>query len=312
MPLESFEQRGALLKIEVTEGTDAAPVAGTDGLLIMNGQSRTEANVIERVIDRSYFGHDPFVTTMHRASIEGDVELIGHATAGTAAAVGKLLRIGGMSETLDAVGPPAIATYLPISTSIPSGTAYWYHAGTLKKVVGARSSISGVMMRIGEYFKARARIEGACSDETEVAVPSITLSTFQAPTPATTATMSLTINGFAVDGVALSVDFGTELQTKQHTEAQVSRIVDRRPTFTAEFYRPLQASLNVRSLWRNHTLIPLIGVVDGGANKLARLTVGYGQIESVEDIDLEGDFGYRITGRCLPSAGNDEFQIDFE
>lgn len=312
MPLESFERRGLLVKTEVTENTDSTPLAAADGILLLNGSSKLEADVIERAIDRPYFGGDPFVLTKFRGSIEGDIELIGAAVAGTASPLSTVLRMGGMAETLDAVGPPAFARYNPVSTGIISATSYFFHAGTLKKLTGSRAAISGVKLAIGDYPKARIQIVGNATDVEETALPSIALANFQTPIPATTETMTLTVGGFAVSGTEFTLDFGSELGLVEHTEARLSRISDRKPTFTTTFYRPAKADLDVHALWRTHSLVPIVALVDGGAARLTRVTVGFGQIESIEEVEIEKDYGYKLTGRCVPFAGNDEFLIEFE
>jgi hypothetical protein len=307
MSLESFERRGLALKIETTENVDAVPTSALNAFLLMNGSSGVESEKIERPIDRPFFGADPFVNGLFRGYIEGDFEVLGAATAGLTAPIAPLLRIGGMAETLVA---STSATYNPISSAIPSASAYFWHAGTLKKLLGSRAQISQMAMKIGDFFKARMRIEGNCTDVLDTALPTdFDLSAFRAPPAITTETMILTINGSAVEGVELSLDFGTEMQVKEHSEARVARIQDRKPSFTARFYKPTKATLDLHQLWRNHTLVPIVGTVDGGATKKAVLTIGYGQIESISEIDLEKDYGFEVKGRCIPSAGNDEFTL---
>lgn len=315
MSLESFKRRALLLKAEVTEGTDSAPVAGTDGLLMLAGSSKIEADSIERDVDRATFGGKPFVLTKLRGSVEGDIELIGAATGGTAAPIATALRMSGMAQTLDAVGPPKSAIYNPISTGIISATAWFYHAGTLRKLTGARGNLASMALKIGDFPKARLTILGNASGVVdEAALPAVDFSGFQTPVPGSTETMELLVNGVAVEGIELSLDFGNALSIIEHTEARLSRITDRLPTFTATFYRPSKASLDPYALWAAHTLIPLIATVDGGSEgKLTRLTIGQGQIETIEEVDQDGDFAYKITGRAIPtSAGNDEFLVGFE
>lgn len=315
MSLESFKRRALLVKAETVEGTDSAPVAATDGLLMLSGSSKIEADAIERDVDRATFGGKPFVLAKMRGRIEGDIELIGAATPGIAAPIGTALRMSGMAETLDAVGPPKFARYNPISTGIISASAWFYHAGTLRKLAGARGNLSSVALKIGDFPKARLSILGNASGAVdEIALPSVDFLAYQTPVPGSTETMELLVNGVAVEGIELSLDFGNALNIVEHTESRLSRITDRVPTFTATFYRPAKAALDPYALWAAHTLIPLIAKVDGGsAGKLTRLTIGQGQIESIEEVDQDGDFAYKITGRAIPtSAGNDEFLLGFE
>lgn len=311
--LESFTRRGVILKKEVTEGVDSLPTAATDGLLLLNGSSKIEATAIDRAIDRSYFGHDPFVLTQYRGTIEGDIELIGAATAGTASRLSTALQIAGFAETLDAVGPPAFARYAPISTGFASATSYFYHAGTLKKLTGARASLSGLIIKIGDFPKAKLTIQGNVDgDVSEAALPNIDLSGAQTPAAVTAETFTLSVNGFNVAGVEFGSDLGNDLGITEHSEGRMARIRDRKPTFNCSFYRPDKASLDVYALQKAHVLVPIVALVNGGAGMVTRVTVGFGQIETVEEVELDTAFGYKISGRCIPSVGNDEIKVEFE
>jgi hypothetical protein len=315
MALESFTRRALLLKAETVEGVDAAPVGATDGLLVINGSSSIEADVIERAVDTPHWGAKPFLLSKRRGTIEGEIELIGASTPGTAAPIATALRMAGMAQTLDPTGPPAQASYNPISTGIISATAWFYHSGTLKKLTGCRADISGLRLAIGDFPKANISILGNfAGDVDEASLPVVDLSAFQTPVPGSTETMALTLNGFAVEGTEVSIDFASALAVVEHTEARLARITDRVPTFTVTFYRPAKADFDPYALWNTHAPVAIVATVDGGtAGKITRLTIGQGQIEGIEEIDIEGDFGYRITGRCVPtSAGNDEFLLDFE
>lgn len=321
MPLERFKNRALLLKVEATEGTDAAPVAATDAFQLMDGTSGVLSDKIERTIDRPFFTHDPFVNTNIRAFIEGGFEIVPPSTIldGTSkASVDALLKIAGMAKTFVAAtaGPPAtpaILRYNPVSSGIASGTAHFFHAGTFWRLTGARANITSVAMDIGNYLKAQARIEGGCQQVEEAALPGgLDYSAFTTPIANTTETMEMRVNGFAVDGKSIGLDFGNSLQTIEHTEARVNRINDRKPTFTARFYRPARASLDPFALWKAGTIIPLFGTItDPVAGLQTKMNVR-GQIEDVRPTDIDGDYGYEITGRCIASdTGGDEFTIEF-
>jgi len=315
MALEFFTQRAVLLKQEVTEGTDALPVGATDGLLLLNGSSKVESTVIERAIDKPVFGHDPFLLSNFRGTIEGDVELIGNAAPGTAPKLATLLKLGGLAQTLDPVGPPIAARYNPISVAIPSGTAYFHHGGTLVKLTGCRASLSALTFAIGRAPTARVQILGdATGDVDEAALPVVDLAGFQVPVPVTEPTWALTINGFAVSATELTFDFGSDLKIIEHSEDKIALIASRKPTWSVTFYRPAKASLDPYALAKSHASVALVSTLDGGgAGKLTRLSIGQGQIETVEPIDADGFLAYKVSGRAIAtSAGNDEFLLEFE
>lgn len=312
--LEYFKRRGLLLKIETTEGTDAVPTPALDAFQVFDGSSGIDSDKIERDVDRPFFTHNPFVNTNLRGFVEGGFEIVppaGTLTAVSKASINALLQTAGTAKTF--VTTPATVRYNPISSAIPSATGYFYHAGTLYQIVGGRSNISSLMMDIGSYLKGQFRFEGGCQQVLEAALPTgMDFSAFTTPVANTTESMQLTVNGFAVEGKGLTLNFGNSQQTVEHTEARVNRIKERKATFTSKFYRPARASLDPWALWKAGTIIPIIGtVVDPATTKQTKLTLR-AQIEDVKSTDIDGDLGYDITGRCIASdTGGDEFTIEF-
>lgn len=312
--LERFKNRALLLKVETVEGTDAVPTPAADAFQLFDGTAGLDSDKIEREVDRPFFTNNPFVVTNVRGFIEGGFEIVppvGPYAAGTKAAIDSLLQIGGMARTY-AAGPPALIRYNPVSTAIASATAYFYHAGTLYKMTAARSAISGIEMEIGSYLKGKCRIEGNCTQVDEASLPAgLVYTNFTTPMPNTTETMEMRINGFAVEGKAIGCDFGTELKTIEHTEKRLSRISDRKPTFTSRFYRPAKASLDVHALWKAGTIVPILGsITDPLSGLQTKLTVR-GQIEEIREVDIDGDLGYEISGRAIASdTGGDEIVIE--
>lgn len=315
--LERFKNRALLLKVEVTEGTDAVPAPATDAFQLFDGSSGLMSEKIERMVDRPFFTHDPFVNTNIRGFIEGGFEIVppdvSPYTAASKASVDALLKIAGMAKTFVA-GPPIIVRYNPVSTAMPSGTGYFYHAGTLYKLTGARANLSSISMEIGNYLRGQCRIEGNCTQVEEAALPAgLDYTAFNAPIANTTESMELRVNGFAVEGKKIGVDFGSQMQTAEHTEARVNRIRDRKPTFSAQFYRPARASLDPFALWKSGAVIPLFGSITDPATGLQTKLTVRGQIEDVKPTDIDGDLGYEISGRCIASdTGGDEIVIEFQ
>jgi hypothetical protein len=311
MPLESFEQRALLYKVETVENTDAVPTGALNAVQFLNGQSGIASEKLERSLDRPYFAGKPFVPVGIYGFIEGEIELIGAAAAGQASPLGPVLRTGGMSEAL-VVGPPALTRYAPISSGIPSGTGYFHHGGTRKILTGARAKIDGIELSIKKYAMAKVRIEGNCTDCTEQAFPTPDYAAFGDPVDLRTETMALSINGFNVDGLSVSLDLNSELKVKEHTEARVARISDREPTGVVRFYRPTFASLNPWTLWRNQTKVPIVATLDNGvAAKKIKLTIGFAQLEEPKEVEVERDIAYECAFRALTSVGGDEFSIEF-
>jgi hypothetical protein len=125
--LDFFSKRAIYAKQETTEGTDATPSASTNGILLMDGKRSSAYDSVARPVDTPWFGNDPVGITNTRAIYEGDFELFSPATPGQVTTGNYvqevLLLCSGMAVTKSASAPKT-TTYSPISTAIPSMTAY--------------------------------------------------------------------------------------------------------------------------------------------------------------------------------------------
>lgn len=323
--LESFSRRLIAIKAESVEGTDANPSTSANTFDLLNGSSGTEFDKIERPRDRAYFTNESFIVSNKRAFVEGEFEIAPPVTPGSAsgtlgdAPVEVILFPCAMEKTKSSVNGTTI--YTPISDSIPTVTADFYHAGTLKEIVGARGNITSLAMAIGERAKGNIRLEGVYTEVDEAAVPTDgDYTAFAIPSVAThdnsqmrfyTSVAANTLPVF-LWGKSLSVDFGNELQTKQFTQLRISSISDRNATFTARFARPDKAEVDVYALRDAGAQIIIdFTTVDDDATTYTRLRVK-GQIETITDTDIDGDFGYEISGPCIAqTGGGDEFELEF-
>src|SRR6185503_156637 len=122
---KSAEKKLLLSKIEGTEGTDAAPVVGTDAILTVGlDGSQLEADEIVRNIDCQYFGARPTVYSQIRKPVPFGVEIAGSGvSATTVPAWMKLIRVCGFDAGV-AGGSSVVQT--PISAAVPSATLYPY------------------------------------------------------------------------------------------------------------------------------------------------------------------------------------------
>lgn len=324
--LDFFTSRGLALKAEVTEGTDPTGTSAANSFDIMNGKSGTEFDKVERKRDRPYFTGDSFVVANKRAFIEGEIELVPPPTPGTVGAPGTApcevaLLPCGMKRTLSTNK----TSLTPISRNIPSVFAYWWHAGTYLEVAAARGNVNGLKMEIGQRFMANIRLQGTYVEKEEAALPTdFDYSDFTTPLVSEHDNSTLIVNvedstGATVGtadlhlwGKMLSVDFNNQLNTKQYTEKKTTSISDRKATFTARFARPAKADFDVyASRDAAHTVTFAYRVTDPDTGLYSELIVR-GQLDQITDADIDGDFGYEVTGSCIASsAGGDEFEINF-
>lgn len=316
--LEQFSKRALLLKLETTPGVDASPTAGADAFQVMDGTSQLQSDTVDRNVDRPYFTNTPFGVTNIRGTLQGNFEIVPSATPGTTeAAVSSLLQIAGLAATLDAVNKTT--TYNPISESIKTASAYWYHSGTLRKVLGSRADVSGLAIAIGDYLKGQMSLQGSCDDVSEAALPTgLDYSAFTEPLISThdNTTLKYGAAGSAPStvlwGKSLSIDFGNEIGTKEYTSHEETGITDRKATFTTTIAQPdLANDFDPWADWKAGKLIALAyNLKDPATNLYSELGIR-GQIESVNPTDIDGDYGLEIQGRCIASsAGGDEFYLE--
>lgn len=330
--LDFFKKRALLIKAEATEGTDSLPVPGTDGFRFFDGSSSTEFDKIERNEDRPFFGGNSFGTANHRATIEGTFELYPPATPGAVstsdAFCDRVLLPAGMT----AVKTLATKTtrYNPISTGIPSATAYWYHVRRLIKVLGARANLSSLGIEIGQRFTGQASLQGEYSEVTTQTLPTVTLPTTVPVVSSkrnSTCLLGTLVKGGTASSAgtplvdlhtwakALRIDFGNALAYREYTEKGVSGITDRAPTFTLRLAATdISADFDPWFIRKNGIIVTAAyrlyndDTKDGLYSELGVRC----QIEGINEVDIDGDDGFELTGPCIPSSsGGDEFYIGF-
>lgn len=317
--LEKFTRRGVLLKEQADPNVPETLDANTDGILLYDGSSGTEVDTVEENPDRPYFGGQSQVIANKRAFITGEVRLVpptspGDAVNGTPNC-DIALRPAGMARVLDAGNK--ITRYNPITEGIPITTGAFYHAGTLLKPYAARHSLSGISLEIGQRAKAQLRIQGDYDSFTKVVLPTI-------PVPdeiGAVLAASNSVTQIRVDedegswlnvlGKALSIDHGTGLNTKEYTELKETGIDSRQGTFTLRIaktdlddFNPVQVRDEARIFEAT------LRVTD--ADNLYTMIGVRAQILGVNAVNIDGDYGWELTGPCRASAvGGDEHFIEF-
>lgn len=322
--LDQFRKRAVLLKQEVTEGVDSSPVGATNAVLLMDGQSSTEVDVVEREIDRPFFTNNAFGTTNRRAIIEGSFELFPPVTPGAAltsdAACSPLLLPAGMAVVKN-LGAKT-TRYNPASSAIPSSTAYWHQNDILIRALGCRHNISGLSIQIGNRFSGQVRVQGSYESVEASSLPTAILYTDVPPFATYRNTVAHVTNpvggtNLLVWAKSLQIDFGNELGTKEYSSVKLNQVSDRRATFTMRIARTALADFNPWTVRDAGTVIGLkmrtynVEHPTAPVGLYSELGVR-GQIEGVQIVDIDGDTGFELTGRCIAgNSGGDDFYIEF-
>lgn len=336
--LDRFKKRNALIKAQPTENVDPTPTGGSDAFRFFNGETSTEFDKIDREEDRQYFGNYPFGVANRRAKIGGEFELYPPATPGQVstgnADCEKILLPSGMAVTKNAL--ENITRYSPISDGVPMVAARFYHTGTLLNALNCRGDISSLAIEIGQRFKGKGSLLGNYTEVVAAAAPAVTLPS-KVPVVAnarnTRAYLSTLVRGGteSTDGTPLgallvwakmlSVDFGNDLKHKEYSSKAVNKVDDRKgkwsmriaKTDITDDFNPWYVRDNAIVLTASMSLYEVEGatpdtVITGLYSKLAIR----GQIETITPTDIDGDYGWELSGPCIPTdSGNDEFYIEF-
>lgn len=314
----SYDRAAILLKAEVTYGTDPVPAGATDSILASNIRVRFGANKLTREQSRGYLGARPFVTTGRQTFIEFDVELLGHATPGTAAPISPVLLACAHAEALT---PATDAVYNPISSAFDSVTAYVFVPGgnasgaTRHVITGVRGTMV-VNEAVNGYARARVTLTGKEAILSNNAFPAQTLTAFQIPPAISADTWAVSVDdgggAFLVDAVELELDQGQRVQLYETSEQQLATIAAREVTGFLRVMDPALADIDFFTLAKNGTLCEIVSTVTGGAGKNVEIIIPTAQFEYPERIDIDGASGLRVPFSAIPTAaGNDEYSITF-
>jgi len=318
-----FEQRGVLVKIESVADTDPSMTPTDDGVLLFDGSSGTEFDKIERNPDRPFWGGKPFKVANKRAFIEGNFDFFPPAAPGNAGATGnavceRLLLPAGFAATKVALAKTT--RYNPISSAIPASWAKWYQGGELVTVQSARHVLSAMRMAIGEGANGKVRISGAYTVIEEQAAPTITTNDTQSVVA--TWDNSVAFLDYAAGSVSdlvlrcksLEWDSGSDLAQTEFTGKRISGHKGRTPTAKCLLLRPRDADIKLHAVRDANGIINLRFRTYQDATKVGLYTE-HGvrmQIEQITRTDIEGYYGYEISGPCIPSAsGGDELYVEF-
>jgi len=315
--LTSFTRRGLMLALRASANTPVTPTPD-HGVWLLNGQSGTEIDVIERPIDRPFYGGAPFGVANKRAFVEGEIELVpptapGQTTDSNIDAHAVLLPAG-----LTTVKSAANKTtrYTPVSENIAVSDAWWYHAGTLKKVAAARHTLSAVTMEIGKLFKANVRVQGEYDDVEESTMPTINLPpkepvVAQANNTSTLITVLPGTSALTVWAKSLVLDTGNQISPREYTSHRETGITARQPTWTLRMAKTSLADFNPWAVRDAAHALAVALRLNQAAGLYSELGIR-GQIEQINEVDIDGDYGWELSGRCIPSStGGDEFYIEF-
>lgn len=310
---KSYEKRLLLYKIETTEGTDAAPVVGTDAILTRNLRADGfDADTKIRNLDGQYFGARPAALTSIRQPVSFEVEIAGSGvSAVTVPAWMKLNRVCGFDAGVVVSTTHVLQT--PISASIPSATVWPFYDNLRRQVRGTRGNVTLTFEDDEIPFFSYDMIgypPSTLVDESTPGTP--TLTAFPDPVLCSTAATTFTLGGFAAPLRRLSINAGVALEPRSLIGPS-DRVLFRNREITGEavIELPDLTSKNYFTNVANRTTQVLQLIHGTVVGNIVQLDAPRAEIGLPAFSEEQGIVMMTLPLRLLPStgAGNDELTI---
>lgn len=307
MALRSSTDRVCLLDIETTYGV-AATMTAADAIVFMDSDIQPAADKLERSIDRPYFGGNPFVLVGKSITLSGTIDLLGSATAGLAAPLGKVYRACCHAETLTAL---TNSIYNPISRSIESATIDFYWAGVRFRMLGARGTLD-MDFSIKSYAKGTINLTGLLVLPQDGEAPGpIDWSAFQTPPAVESETWEVIVDGVNVCAQQLTMTQNGTIVLTECSEGREVIVTDRVPTGVLRVYKDTTLAIwNPWAIADAQEIVLLENTVTKGAGLNCSVPMNV-QLEYPKPIDIEGVAGFEIPFTVIPVDGDDEYTMTF-
>ena len=301
-------------KIEVTEGT-AETLAAADANVQILEPAKWEPNIsmFERnLLDVSLSSFKQIPGT-RLATISCKVENKGSGTAGTAPALGKLLKACGFGETVVAV---TSVTYAPVSAlaSIPTLTVAIYQDGVRKQLKGARGNVK-YSAKNGEPGVFDFTFIGVYDAVTDQAL--LTPTGVETTVPVALLSALFSVASFAAFVSTISFDMGNKLTPRPDINTAAGYIstllTSRMPKGSFDPELELVAGHDWYGRWLAGTTGVLTWKHPGTAGNISTFSVPVCQYIKINDGDRDGVALAPVEFLMARSAvgGNDEVSLAF-
>lgn len=293
-------------KIEAVYGTDSAPAANANAILVHNFScTPKQIRYVERDPALPYFGNDGMIKVGETMQMQFDIEVAGAGGVAAAPKFGPLLRGCGLAETITAVTGPV--TYDPITTDEESLTMWFYWDGLLHKMTGARGTI-GWTFSAGQIPMKRFTFEGLYAGVSDVALAAPTLTGWQRPVGVNKANTTFSLHGFTAVLRELTLNQGNVMQYVNNPNSESIRFIDRKTRGSVTIEMPLIAGKNFYSLIDAETTGALALAHGTAAGNIALLDAAQVQLTNPAYSEGDGTVILQMGLEFQPSsAGNDEF-----
>lgn len=299
-----------LAKVETIYGVDVTPTGAANAMLMTDVTLEPMAgDQVSRDLLLPYFGNQGQIPVGTYVRLEGSVEVAGSGTAGTAPAMGPLLRACGMREVVTA---GVSVAYSPVSDGFDALSIYYNLDGVLHKLLGARGTFR-VPFATKQIPRIAFSFSGLMAAISDTALPALTQSAWKKPVPVSKLNTSFSLHGAPRVAESVEINFANTIVPRMLIGDESIQLTGRSATGTAVIEAEPLASVN----WFVKATSPkpqgafelIHGTAAGNIVTIASATT---EIGSPTQGQTDGIANYTLPVDFVPSgAGNDELTITF-
>lgn len=304
---KNFDRKVILLKEEVTEGTDAAPVVASDALRVLNYQPTfMDADQKVRNIEKDYFGADPVALANFKRGASFDLEMHGGGAAGTAPQWMKALEFAGFGAPVNVVATSDTQT--PTST-VKSATHYAWLDDLRLESIGCRANV-GYTIEDDEipFFNYTLLGRPPTALAAESTPGTVTLAGVTDPVIASSENTTFLLDAFALPLRRMTMNANVDLQFRSLI-GPTDRVLYRERNWNGQIVAevPNLSAKNYFSLIRPGTTMVSQVVHGTAAGNIVQIDHPALQISgNVEFSEEQGVVMMTMPVTALPVSGNDE------
>lgn len=313
---EFLERRMVLgAKKETTEGTANAPAAGDCNLLIEDVKFQADIDSFERKPISATLSPFASVTGMRKATVSFRVELKGSGAAGTAPAIGKLLKACGFDETIVAV---TSVTYSPLTLGVDSLTIDVFSVpasgnNIRERMVGARGDCK-INAKVGQPVYLEFTFQGAYAPVVDAA--GLTPSGLETTLPPAFLSTAFSMHALSTHKVSMfNIALGNALSPRTDISLAAGvlsyLIVDKKPTFSFDPEKELVATHDYYGKMLSSNEGALSVAIGATAGNICTITAPKCQYTKVSPGSRDGLGIFTIDGKFNRNTGNDELVLAF-
>lgn len=304
-----FRKKTLLAGIEATYGTAAALTGALNAVQTSQlAISPLEGTALDLELDKATFGSNLGTLVGKHVQVTFRVPLAGSGAAGTAPAMGPLLKACGHTEVVTA-GTDTVYTPNEAPDSL---TMSFLLDKTLHSITGCRGS-----MKLSTAKRAYPWLEFTFMGLYNPPVNQVgdlgaVYSTWKKPVPFRAATVDCTLFGQVVGLHNMNLDFGQQVEFYEHSEEESIQITDRKATFDAtfeevdipthDFFADVNGEVAGAMQYKHGTVAGNIVVIDATNS----------QAQTIKRSDEQGVSALQVTGPLAAIAPDPDYTLTFK